>query len=103
MSYVKHDPENIRIGQNIKALRVAATLDRHQLAGLIGRSYVVTGHIERGRNGTSPAARAAIASALKVPIAALTDDDTCNRYVALLEAGERCPACGAPQPKARAA
>lgn len=84
MSNGSHNAEDIRIGRNIKDLREAFGVSRRDLGTLIGRCESAVGHLERGDRGASAPVRRLIADALGVPLIALTDDDTCRQYLAIL-------------------
>lgn len=66
------DPEDIRVGATIRALRGAYGLKAAELALLIGKSEALVTAIERGeRKATSEVCRA-IADKLGIPLAAIT-------------------------------
>jgi transcriptional regulator with XRE-family HTH domain len=66
------DPEDVRVGATIRALRDAIGLEQDELARAIGKSRQLIGLIESGkRHATAPVCRA-IADTLGVPLAAIT-------------------------------
>lgn len=66
------EPESIRRGATIRALREAYGLKAHQLGKLIGKSEDLITAIERGERRATPEVCRAIADALNVPLAAIT-------------------------------
>lgn len=66
------DPEDIRVGATIRALRDAYGLKAHELGALIGKSEALITAIERGdRHATTEVCRD-IAGKLRIPLAAIT-------------------------------
>lgn len=72
---IELDPEDIRVGATIKALREAHGLSITELAGLIGVSRQLIGLIESGTRHATPAVCRAIADKLGIPLAAITVAD----------------------------
>ena len=66
------DPEDVRVGATIRALRKAYGLDAHELGRLIDKSEALVTAIERGERRATPAVCRAIADSLKIPLAAIT-------------------------------
>lgn len=66
------DPEDIRVGATIAALREAHGLKRSELARAIGKSEQLIGFIERGERHATPPVCRSIADTLGVPLAAIT-------------------------------
>jgi len=66
------DPENVRRGATIRALREAYGLKARQLGELIGKSEDLITAIERGERRATPGTCRAIADKLGVPLAAIT-------------------------------
>ena len=66
------DPEDVRTGATIQALRQAHGLKRSELARAIGKSEQLIGFIERGERHATPPVCRSIADTLGVPLAAIT-------------------------------
>lgn len=66
---------SIRLGERIRALRLARKLSQEQLAGLATISAKHLGEVERGKSNTSIDVLSAIASALGVKLNALIEAD----------------------------
>jgi transcriptional regulator with XRE-family HTH domain len=66
------DPEDIRVGATIRALREAYGLTAAQMGRLIGKSEALVTAVERGDRGATPEVCRAIADNLKIPLAAIT-------------------------------
>lgn len=66
------DPEDIRVGATIRALREAYGLKAEELARLIGKSKPLLTAIERGERTATPEVCKAIAGKLNIPLAAIT-------------------------------
>lgn len=66
------DPEDVRVGATIRALREPRGLTSAELGRAIGKSEALIRHIERGERHASLVICQAIASVLKVPVAAIT-------------------------------
>ena len=69
------DPEDVRTGATIQALREAHGLKRSELARAIGKSEQLIGFIERGERHATPPVCRSIAETLGVPLAAITVAD----------------------------
>lgn len=65
------DPEDIRIGATIRALRKAYGLEAHELGRLIGKSEALVTAMERGERRATAATCRTIADKLGVPLAAI--------------------------------
>ena len=68
----ERDPENVRIGATIKALREAHGLTVTELARLIGVSHPLVSLMESGHRKATIASCREIARVLRVPLAAIT-------------------------------
>jgi transcriptional regulator with XRE-family HTH domain len=77
------DPEDVRVGATIRALREAYGLERAELATAIGKSEQLVGFIERGERRATPPVCRDIAKTLGIPLAAITVKD----YEQLRKAG----------------
>lgn len=66
------DPEDIRVGATIRALREAYGLKAHELGALIGKSEALVTAVERGDRTATPEVCRAIAGKLRIPLAAIT-------------------------------
>jgi len=66
------DPEAVRLGATIRALREAHGLNMAQLAALIGLSRPYVNNVELGIKRASPRMCRSVADTLGVPLAALT-------------------------------
>lgn len=69
------DPEDVRIGATIRALRKAYGLQAHELGRLVGKSEALITAIERGKRTATPEVCRAIADKLGIPLAAITVAD----------------------------
>ncbi|MEV0616078.1 helix-turn-helix transcriptional regulator [Nonomuraea sp. NPDC050404] len=65
------DPEAVRIGATIRALREALGWKRGPLAEVVGKSYAYLCNIEAGRKRCTPQLARQIADALGVPVGAI--------------------------------
>jgi transcriptional regulator with XRE-family HTH domain len=70
-----HNPDDIRIGATIKALREAYGLSRTEMGRAIGRSDKLLQKIETGERKATPEVRRAIADRLGIPLAAIALED----------------------------
>lgn len=77
MSQAPLDPEAIRIGETIRALREANGWKLGQFATAVGKSHSYISNIEAGRKMPPRALCREIADALNVPLAAIVS----TRYV----------------------
>jgi transcriptional regulator with XRE-family HTH domain len=78
------NPDDIRIGGAIKALRDAHGLTRRQLAAAIGKGDKLIAAIEQGhRHATAPVQRL-IVDRLAVPLDALSDEALLAEYLTTL-------------------
>jgi len=68
----ERDPENVRTGATIAALREAYGLKQGELAALIGVSAPLVSLIESGDRRATPQVCRAIADKLGIPLAAIT-------------------------------
>lgn len=66
------DPENVRVGATIRALREPRGLTAAELGRAIGKSEDLITAIERGERRATIVNCQAIANVLKVPVAAIT-------------------------------
>lgn len=66
------DPEAIRIGATIKALREAHGLKLGELAAAVGKSHSYVSNIEAGRKTAPMALCRDVACLLRIPLAAIT-------------------------------
>lgn len=66
------DPENVRVGATIKALREAHELTVTELARAIGVSHTLISLIESGQKRATMANCREIARVVRVPLAAIT-------------------------------
>lgn len=66
------DPEDIRVGATIRALRDAYGLTAAGLGALIGKSEALVTAVERGERHATPAVCRDIADKLRIPLAAIT-------------------------------
>lgn len=65
------DPEAVRIGATIRALREALGWKRAEMVGAVGKSYAYLCNIEAGRKRCTPQLARQIADALGVPVGAI--------------------------------
>jgi len=65
------DPEAVRIGATIRALREALGWRRGQLVAAVGKSYAYLCNVEAGRKRCTPQLARQIADALGVPVGAI--------------------------------
>jgi transcriptional regulator with XRE-family HTH domain len=77
------DPEDVRVGATIKALREAHGLKRTELARAIRKSEPLISAIERGDRHATPEVCRAVADTLGIPLAAITVKD----YAQIAEVG----------------
>jgi transcriptional regulator with XRE-family HTH domain len=82
------DPENVRVGATIRALRKAHELKLIELAVALGISHAYLSNIEAGRKPASMALCRQAAKILRVPLAAITVAD----YEEIREAAEKAKA-----------
>jgi len=82
------DPENIRVGETIRALRKAHELKLIEMATALGISHAYLSNIENGRKAAPMALCRQAARILRVPIAAITVAD----YEEIREAAEKAKA-----------
>lgn len=82
------DPENVRVGATIRALRKAHELKLIELAVALDISHAYLSNIEAGRKPASMALCRQAAKILRVPIAAITVAD----YDEIREAAEKAQA-----------
>jgi transcriptional regulator with XRE-family HTH domain len=68
----QQDPEMIRVGATIKALRDAHGMSRNELAKAIGKSVQLLGFIEGGTRRATPEVCRKVADTLGIPLAAIT-------------------------------
>lgn len=66
------DPEDIRVGATIRALREAYGLTAAGLGRLIGKSEALVTAVERGERSATPEVCRTIADKLRIPLAAIT-------------------------------
>lgn len=69
------DPEDVRVGATVRALREAYGLTASQLGRLIDKSEPLITAIERGQRRATPEVCRAIADKLGIPLAAITVKD----------------------------
>jgi transcriptional regulator with XRE-family HTH domain len=69
---IELDPEDVRVGATIKALRGAYGLTAAELGRLVGKSEALITAIERGERHATPAVCRSVADGLGVPLAAIT-------------------------------
>jgi transcriptional regulator with XRE-family HTH domain len=69
------DPEDIRVGATIRALREAYGLTAAGLGRLIGKSEALVTAVERGNRSATPEVCRMIADHLGIPLAAITVKD----------------------------
>lgn len=69
------DPEDVRVGATIRALRKAHGLSPSELARAVGKSEQLIGFIERGQRRATPEVCRKIADTLRIPLAAITVAD----------------------------
>lgn len=69
------DPEDIRVGATIKALREAHGLGQREMARLVGISDTLLNLIEHGKRTATPRTCRAITDKLGIPLAAITVKD----------------------------
>jgi len=84
----KRDPENVRVGATIQALRKAHELKQIELAAALGISHAYLSNIEAGRKAAPMALCRQAAKILRVPLAAITVAD----YEQIREAVEKAKA-----------
>jgi transcriptional regulator with XRE-family HTH domain len=82
------DPENVRVGATIRALRKAHELKLIELAVALDISHAYLSNIEAGRKPASMALCRQAAKILRVPLAAITVAD----YEEIREAAEKAKA-----------
>jgi len=69
------EPENVRVGATIRALRKAHELKLIELAAALGISHAYLSNIENGRKAAPMALCRQAAKILRVPLAAITIAD----------------------------
>lgn len=82
------DPENIRVGATIRALRDAHGLKLGELAVALGISHAYLSNIEAGRKAAPLALCRQVAKLLRIPLAAITVAD----YTEIRDAAEKAEA-----------
>ena len=82
------DPENIRVGATLKALRKAHELKLIEMAVALGISHAYLSNIEAGRKAAPMALCRQAAKILRVPLPAITVAD----YEQIREAAEKAEA-----------
>jgi len=82
------DPENIRVGETMRALRKAHELKLIEMAVALGISHAYLSNIEAGRKAAPIALCRQAAKILRVPLAAITVAD----YEQIREAAEKAEA-----------
>lgn len=82
------DPENVRVGATIRALRKAHELKLIELAAALEISHAYMSNIEAGRKPASMTLCRQAAKILRVPLAAITVAD----YEEIREAAEKAKA-----------
>jgi|HubBroStandDraft_4_1064222.scaffolds.fasta_scaffold194483_1 transcriptional regulator with XRE-family HTH domain len=82
------DPEDIRVGATIKALRDAHGLKLGELAVALDKSHAYLSNIEAGRKAAPMPLCRQIADLLRIPLAAITVAD----YAEIREAAEKAKA-----------
>ncbi len=85
------NPENVRVGATIKALRKAHELKLIEMAVALGISHAYLSNIEAGRKAAPMALCRQAAKILRVPLAAITIAD----YAEISEAAEKVKAAAA--------
>ncbi len=85
------NPENVRVGATIKALRKAHELKLIEMAVALGISHAYLSNIEAGRKAAPMALCRQAAKILRVPLAAITIAD----YAEISEADEKVKAAAA--------
>jgi transcriptional regulator with XRE-family HTH domain len=78
-------PENIRVGETLRALRKAHELKQIEMAAALGISHAYLANIEAGRKAASMTLCRQAATILRVPLAAITIAD----YEEIREAAEK--------------
>lgn len=78
----ERDPENVRTGATIAALREAYGMSKTDLARLIDVSLSLVSLIESGHRKATPAVCRAIADKLNIPLAAITVEGYADEPVA---------------------
>jgi transcriptional regulator with XRE-family HTH domain len=84
--------EDQRVAANMKRLREASGVTRHEMGTAVHRSGVLVGAIERGVRRATPKVRRLAADRLRVPLDALTDDETAEKCLDALRRTVREPA-----------
>ena len=69
------DPENVRVGETLRALRKAHGLKLVEMAVALGISHAYLSNIEAGRKAAPMALCRQAAKILRVPVAAITVAD----------------------------
>ncbi len=85
------NPEHVRVGATIKALRKAHELKLIEMAVALGISHAYLSNIEAGRKAAPMALCRQAAKILRVPLAAITIAD----YAEISEAAEKVKAAAA--------
>ena len=85
------DPENVRVGATIRALRKAHELKLIEMAVALDISHAYLSNIEAGRKAAPMALCRQAAKILRVPLAAITVAD----YEEIREAAEKVKAAAA--------
>jgi transcriptional regulator with XRE-family HTH domain len=82
------DPENIRVGETLRALRKAHGLKLVEMAVALGISHAYLSNIEAGRKAAPIPLCKQAAKVLRIPLAAITVAD----YEEIREAAEKAKA-----------
>lgn len=82
------DPENVRVGETIRALRKAHGLKLGEMAVALGISHAYMSNIEAGRKAAPMPLCHQVAKVLRIPLAAITVAD----YEEIREAAEKAGA-----------
>jgi transcriptional regulator with XRE-family HTH domain len=90
------DPEDVRVGATIKALRKAHELKQVEMAVALGISHAYLSNIEAGRKAAPMALCRQAAKILRVPLAAITVEG----YEQIREAAEEAKAAEQARPAA---
>lgn len=78
------NPDDIRVGEKVKALREAHGLSRNQLAELSGIGSKLIAAIEQGNRKATAPARRQLVDQLRVPLDALEDDALFAEFLTVL-------------------
>lgn len=69
--YREPDPDDVRTGAHIRALREATGINQAELARRMRVTQAQVSHLESGRRRGEPATRLLLAEALEVPLGAI--------------------------------